>query len=308
MRPSSLSTILSLALLLSVAAQAAPTITAQAPQPLWAEGAPPSPAGSEAEEVPTITTYKIEGQEMSGVAMVICPGGGYGGLAMDHEGEQVAQWLGQNGIQPFVLKYRHAPKSKHPAPLNDAQRAIRTVRAQAKEYAIDPAKIGMIGFSAGGHLVASTSTLATEGDATAAELIEQVGGRPNFACLMYPVITMSEDFGHEGSRKNLIGLDAPEDLRVLLSPDKQVSAQTPPSFIVHTSEDTAVPVKNALVYYQALVDAKVPAELHVYEQGRHGLGLGTDKVAGKTPPEVVAAFGTWPDHFITWLRLRKILD
>jgi acetyl esterase/lipase len=289
-------------------AQTPPAAQAQTPQPLWAEGAPPSPASQDPEEIPTLTPYTTNNPHMSGAAMIICPGGGYGGLAMDHEGEQVAQWLAKNGIQPFVLKYRHAPKSKHPAPLNDAQRAIRTVRAAAATYGIDPHKVGMIGFSAGGHLVASTSTLATEGKADATDPVERESGRPNFACVMYPVITMSGDFGHDGSRKNLIGLDAPQELRELLSPDLQVTAATPPTFIVHTGEDQAVPVENALVYYRALVAAKVPAELHIYEQGRHGLGLGTDAVSGPTPDAVVAAFGTWPDHFLTWLHLRKILD
>jgi acetyl esterase/lipase len=265
------------------------------PVMLWADGAPGA-QGTSDKDVPQITPWLVD--DGTGVAVLVAPGGGYGGLAMDHEGKQIAEWLNGHGISAFVLRYRHAPGYGHPYPQLDSGRAIRTIRTNAGEWGIDPLKIGMIGFSAGGHLTATTGTQYDAGDEKAKDPIERVSSRPDFLILGYPVITMTDPHTHAGSRKNLLG-SAPTDAMIeKMSAEKNVDADTPPSFLFHTSEDAAVPVENAILFYLASQDHGVPTELHVYEKGRHGLGL------AKSNP----AMSLWPDQCITWLKGRGFLD
>jgi acetyl esterase/lipase len=229
---------------------------------------------------------------------VICPGGGYGGLAISYEGHDVARWLNTLGVTGVVLKYRHAPKVRHPAPLEDAHRALRMVRAHADEWKIDPSRVGILGFSAGGHLASTAGTHFDGGDASAKDPVDRLSCRPDFMILVYPVITMADPYTHKGSRRNLLG-DRPDPKLVeLLSNEKQVTAKTPSTFLAHTSEDSAVPPQNSVMFYEALVRNKVPAELHIYEKGQHGLGM-------NRRPEL--PFSSWPERCAAWLAGRGIL-
>ena len=273
-----------------------PVVLTGTKQLLWPEGAPGATATGQGHE-PSITIYLPEAAKATGTAIVVCPGGGYGGLAIDHEGEQIAQWLISQGIAAFVLQYRHAPLYGHPYPLLDAQRAVRTVRAGAEAWGLKPDRIGILGFSAGGHLTASTGILHEGGDESAADPIARASARPDFMVPVYPVITMQDDFTHQGSRKNLLGENPDPALVERYSLERQVTAQTPPTFLVHTTDDQAVPVENAVNLYLALHKAGVPVEMHVYEKGVHGLGLGGGD----------AAFATWPGHLLDWLRVRGLL-
>jgi acetyl esterase/lipase len=264
---------------------------------LWPEGAPGA-LGKEAKDEPKLIAYLADSDKANGAAIVICPGGGYGHLAMGHEGHEIAQWMNSLGVAAFICDYRHRGKGYgHPAPLQDAQRAIRTVRARAKTLGVDPEQIGIIGFSAGGHLASTAATHFDDGDEKAEDPIDRVGCRPNFAILCYPVIAFDEPFTHYGSQRNLIGADADPKLVKSLSNEKQVTSKTPPTFLWHTNEDRGVPPENSVQFYLALVKAKVPAELHIYENGRHGLGL-----AKSTP-----AVSSWPKRCEDWLRGRGIL-
>lgn len=265
-------------------------------QPLWAEGAPGAQGTTDA-DVPVIFPYLPEGATDATPAVIVCPGGGYAGLAMDYEGHEVAQWLAKNGIAGFVLRYRHAPGYHHPTPLMDAQRALRTVRHRAKEWNIATDKVGILGFSAGGHLTASTAALHEEDIPKGSDAIDQESARPDFACPVYAVISMEEPYGHMGSRKNLLGENPDPALVKLVCLEQQVDAETPPCFIVHTQQDQAVPVENALLFFEALQKVKVPAELHIFTRGKHGLGMGRgDK-----------AFEAWPGLLLEWLRVQGVL-
>ena len=270
--------------------------TKQAVERLWPRGAPGA-IGEEELDKPSITVYLPPADKATGAAIVVCPGGGYGALAVDHEGKQVADWLNANGIAAFVLRYRIAPRYKHPAPLDDAQRAIRTVRARAAEWKVAPNRIGILGFSAGGHLTSTVATHFDIGKKDGTDPIDRASCRPDFAVLVYPVISFTTDYTHKGSKKNLLGESPDEKLVESLSNEKQVTAETPPTFLVHTNEDTGVPPENSVLFYLALRKAKVPAEMHIYEKGRHGLGLGPND----------PAFSTWPQHCITWLRGRGMI-
>lgn len=241
--------------------------------PLWPEGAPGA-NGSEPNDIPTLTTYLPTAEKNTGCGIVVCPGGGYGHLATGHEGVEIADWLNDLGIAAFVLEYRHSNRGyQHPAPLQDAQHAVRTARAKAKEYQLDPAKIGILGFSAGGHLASSAGTHFDAGNPDATDPIEQVSSRPDFMILCYPVIVFDKPYTHRGSQNNLLGNDAPAELVESMSSEKQVTADTPPTFLFHTTEDTAVPPRNSVDFYLALIENKVPAEMHLFEKGRHGVGL-----------------------------------
>lgn len=259
--------------------------------PLWEKGAPGASLTGNTRE-PTLTVYLPEPAKVLGEGMVVAPGGGYAGLAMDHEGKQIAEWLNANGIAAFVLKYRHAPAYAHPVPHMDATRAMRTVRARAAEWGINPRRIGMIGFSAGGHLTATLATQNDAGDPNSADPIERVSSRPDHVVLMYPVITMTDPYTHPGSRRNLLGENPSPEMIDKMSAEKNVNAQTPPAFIFITQDDEAVPVQNALMYYEALCAHKVPAELHVYGHGHHGVGLAKDD----------PVLSTWPDLYLAWLK------
>ena len=255
------------------------------PQPLWPESA------SFAENVtpPTLTRYDPPEGEKTGASVVVCPGGGYGMLA-DHEGKDVALWLNTLGITAFVLHYRLGPHSRHPAMLHDAARAVRTVRSLAD--GLDPARVGILGFSAGGHLASTLATHSEEGDPHAANPLARFSSRPDLAILIYPVISLQEPHGHSGSRQNLLGADAPEELAASLSSHLHVTPDTPPTFLVHTSDDAGVPAENSLLLALALRGAGVPVELHLYESGPHGFGLATGD----------STLGTWPGHCAAWLR------
>ncbi len=262
---------------------------------LWPNGAP-NAVGTDAVDRPKITPYLASGLA-NGAAVIVIPGGGYAVVAADHEGKAVAEWLNTLGVSAFVLQYRLGPRYHHPAPMQDVQRAIRIVRSRAAEWHLDPARIGVLGFSAGGHLAATAATHFDSGVETAATPLDRVSSRPDFAILAYPVITMRQPYTHGGSRSNLLG-DTPSEQAVdSLSNERQVTSRTPPTFIFHTADDDVVPVENAELFADALRRAKVPVELHVFEHGPHGVGL-----APNDP-----ALSQWPALAAAWMRARNIL-
>ena len=229
---------------------------------------------------------------------MICPGGGYQNLAMDHEGHQVARWLTAHGVAAAIVKYRLGPRYRHPAPLQDVLRAIRVVRSRATELNVKPDRVGVMGFSAGGHLASSAATLFDLADAKVADGLEAVSSRPDFAILGYPVIVFGADVTHKGSQRNLLGDNPPADLVTRLSTDRQVTVKTPPTFLFHTNEDAGVPPQNSVAFYLALKTAGVPAELHIYEKGAHGVGLAPED----------RELSTWPDRMLGWMRTARIDD
>ena len=260
--------------------------------PLWPEGAPGA-LGKEDKDIPTLTPYLSDPARATGAAIVICPGGGYGGLA-NHEGEHYARWLNEQGIAGLVLKYRLGPAGyHHPAMLQDAQRALRTVRARAFESGISPRRIGIWGFSAGGHLASSASTHFDAGNARSDDPVERMSSRPDFLILAYPVISFLE-YVHEGSKNNLLGDNPDPKLVTYMSSEQQVTPETPPTFLFHTNEDKGVPPENSVLFYLALRKAGVPAELHIYEKGQHGAGLAWSDLT----------LSTWPARLADWLRAR----
>ena len=267
-------------------------VSRPAPAPLWPGGAPGA-VGSGPEDTPAISLYRPVAAASNGAAFVVCPGGGYTRLA-DHEGHNVAVWLNGIGVTAFVLKYRLGPRYRHPAPLQDVTRAIRTVRARAKEWNVDPGRIGVIGFSAGGHLASTVATQFDAGNPAAADVVDRVSSRPDLAVLAYPVISMEEGIAHAGSRTNLLGPNPSADLVQALSRDRRVTSRTPPTCLVHTADDAGVLVENSLRFAAALRAAKVPYELHVFETGRHGVGLALDN----------PVLSAWPRLLESWLRTR----
>jgi acetyl esterase/lipase len=264
---------------------------------LWPDGAPGA-AGTADEDRPMLTMHAPADANKNGCAVIVCPGGGYGHLAMSYEGHDVAEWFNTFGVTGFVLRYRLAPKYRHPAPLADVQRAIRTVRARAGEWGLDANRIGVLGFSAGGHLASTAATHFDAGQIHAADAIEHASCRPDFAVLCYPVISFTTNYTHKGSLKNLLGEQPEPALVENLSNEKQVTKETPPTFLFHTSADTGVPAENSVLFYLALKKAGVPAELHVYEPGPHGVGL-----ALKDP-----TLSSWPKLLETWMLQRKLLE
>ena len=252
---------------------------------LWPEGAPGA-LGNTDEDKPSISIYLPAADKATGTGIVVCPGGGYGHLAIDHEGEQIARWLNSFGVAAFVLKYRIAPRYHHPAPLQDAQKAILTVRERGEEWRVRPDRVGIIGFSAGGHLA---STAGTHFESAT---------RPDFMILAYPVISFTTPYTHQGSRKNLIGENPDSKLAESLSNELQVTAQTPPTFLFHTTTDQTVPVENSVLFYMALRKAGVPAEMHIYANGPHGVGLGATDLA----------LSSWPRHVEEWMQGRELLS
>jgi acetyl esterase/lipase len=263
---------------------------------LWPEGAPGA-VGNEDADRPTLTVYLPPADRAVPTGVVVCPGGGYAKLAMDHEGRQVAEWLNSLGVAAFVLKYRLGPRYRHPAPLEDAKRALRLVRSRAGEFRIAPDRIGVWGFSAGGHLASTLATHFDAGNPAASDPVERVSCRPDFAILAYPVISFASEYAHKGSRRNLLGDNPDPALVENLSNEKQVTAQTPPTFLFHTNEDQGVPAENSVLFYLALRRAGVPAELHIYERGRHGVGLAPDD----------PVLSSWPQRLADWLRVRGLL-
>ncbi len=291
MKPLTLLTLLSF--LFTTLAQAEPTKVK-----LWPEGAPGA-KGTEDKDQPFINVWAAAKDKANGAAFVVCPGGGYGGLAADHEGVQVAKWFNGLGVSAFVLHYRLGSQGYHfPTQLIDVQRAIRHVRANAQQYGIDPNRIGIIGFSAGGHLTSMAATMFDEKPAGMTnDAIDQVSARPDVAVPTYPVISMIEDFGHKGSRKNLLGPNDNDELAKHVSTETRVTANTPPIFIFQTDEDTVVPAENAVAFYLACRKNKVPAELHIYRPGPHGVGLFLGD----------PVLGTWSMHLRDWLRNQGFL-
>jgi len=273
------------------------TAMAQDPQTirLWT-GDAPGAMGTEDKDIPTITVYSAYGKTAN-VGVIVAPGGGYGALAMNHEGRQVANFLNSVGITAFVLKYRLGPKYHHPIELGDAQRAIRLVRSRATEFKVDVDKIGMMGFSAGGHLTSSAGTHFDAGKSDAPDPIDRLSSRPDFLVLGYPVISFTTPYTHKGSLKNLLGDNPDRELVKSLSSELQVTAQTPPTFLFPTSGDTSVPAENSILFYMALHKLGVPAELHVFEKGPHGVGLGG----------MDAALEEWPKLLVLWFRTRGLL-
>ena len=267
------------------------------PTPLYANGAPDAKGDGEAHQ-PTLRVYLPDQDEANGAAVVICPGGGYRGLAIDHEGQQVAQFFNRFGVAAFVLRYRLSPDYRHPTQLHDAQRAVQFVRAHAEDYGVDKARVGIMGFSAGGHLASSVATHWHKGKNDAADPVQQESCRPDFAVLGYPVVTFTEkQYMHGGSKKNLLGSNPDPKLVELMSNEKQVNAESPPSFLFHTGGDTGVPPENNVLFYLALRKHNVPAELHIYQKGQHGLGLGVGSPVLKS----------WGDRLEDWLRTNGFL-
>jgi acetyl esterase/lipase len=262
--------------------------------PLWPQGAPLAKGTAETDQ-PWLDVYPADKHQATGAAFVICPGGGYGGLAANHEGEQIARFFHGLGIHAFVLHYRLGSNGYHyPVELMDVQRAIRVARSKAGEMKFDPQRVGIIGFSAGGHLTSMAATLFDEKpEGATQDEIDKLSARPDLAVPCYPVISMSDDFGHKGSRKNLLGpRNDNEELAKSLSTYNRVTAQTPPCFIFQTDDDTVVPAENAVQFYLALRRAKVPAEMHIFKPGKHGVGLA----------QADAVLSIWPKLLTEWLR------
>ncbi|WP_426171582.1 alpha/beta hydrolase [Pseudoduganella sp. R-34] len=274
--------------------------------PVWPEGVPNARAQAGPEKVdgerisnvsqPTLAVYPAAFDRPSGTAVIICPGGGYQFLSNTREGQQYAQWLSSLGITAFVLKYRLADYG-HPAPLQDVLRAIRLVRSQAAKYGIAPDRIGVMGSSAGGHLAASASTLFNHPTGRAGGPLDAVSARPDFAILMYPVITMEAPAVHAGSRDALLGSKPSAAMVQLTSVEKQVSAATPPTLLIHSQDDGLVPADNSILYFQALTRAKVPAEMFIFEHGGHGMAMRTGNGTATN----------WTRRAEEWLRDRKLI-
>lgn len=294
-----------LVLVLAMALSAAHCRAAPAVMPLWPEGVPGAKAiGAEQTtqgrianvSEPTLTMYGPAAGAANGTAVIICPGGGYARLSMDHEGVQYANWLASLGVTSFVLKYR-MKEFGHPAPLRDVLRALRLVRSRAAALGVNPARIGVMGSSAGGHLAASAGTLFEHPLGRTGAALDATSARPDFLILLYPVITLEGPAAHAGSRTALLGDAPPADLVRLMSLETQVSAATPPTLLIHTQADKTVPAENSILFFQALTRAAVPAELHVFEQGGHGVGMRSG----------LGTTSEWPHRAEHWLRERKLL-
>ncbi len=269
---------------------------------LWPEGVPAQPMNGAVVRVPkdrvahvkdpTLTWYPAPADRACGTAVIICPGGGYGWLATKLEGTSPAHWLNSLGVSAFVLEYRLGDWGQ-PAPLRDVLRAIRLVRSGAATYGIRPDRIGVMGFSAGGHVAACAGTLYDAPEGRTGAALDAVSARPDFLVLCYPVITMRQPYAHLGSRQNLLGSDPSRQLIDFYSTELHVTKDTPPTFLVAATPDRTVPVENSLMFYEALVHAGVPAELHLFERGFHGFGLrpGLGPISG------------WPGLCEQWLRI-----
>lgn len=287
---------------LVLTASSAPTVIT-----LWPEGVPGAKpvVGEECSDngfitkvsVPTLTFFPPAVDRPNGTAVIICPGGGYNGLSSVREGSQYANWLGTLGVASFVLKYRLVEYG-HPAPLQDVLRAVRYLRVHAAEFKIDPARIGVMGSSAGGHLAASAGTLFDDPSGKTGAPLDATSARPDFLILMYPVITMNGPAVETGSRKSLLGDSPAPALLTLLSVEKQVTKATPPALLIHTQEDVVVPVENSILFFQALTHAGVPAEMYIFRRGEHGMGMRSG----------LGTSSEWPRRAEEWLRSRGLLD
>jgi acetyl esterase/lipase len=269
----------------------------EAPVRLWTDQAPGA-LGTEERDVPTLTPFLVRSDTPT-PAIVVLPGGGYGGLAQ-HEGRDYALWFNQHGLSAFVVKYRLGSHGyRHPVMLQDAARAVRLVRARFVDWRVDASRIGIIGSSAGGHLASTLLTQFDPGNPEATDPVDRLSSRPDLGILCYPVISMGE-FTHGGSRSNLLGPNPAPELVQLLSNELQVKKTTPPCFVWHTWEDKAVKVENALMFAGALQKAGVPFDLHIYQQGRHGIGI-NDKPPFANPHP-------WTRDLLFWLRAQGFLN
>jgi acetyl esterase/lipase len=273
---------------------------------VWPNGAPDSNGITQPEELfdgksvrnvsdAEIYVYLPKMGVNKGIAVVICPGGGYGMEAMDHEGYNIAEWLTVQGVAGIVLKYR-LPNGHDQIPLEDAQRALRIVRQKAAEWGINPSKIGIAGSSAGGHLASTAGTKFDLGKPESTDPINKFSCRPDFMLLLYPVITFDEQFGHMGSRTNLVGPGNKWELVEKYSNELHVTAQTPPTFLILADDDSAVPPRNSIEFYLALKKFNIPAEMHIFRDGGHGFGM------NKTNKPV----DQWPNLFIQWLKAQGV--
>lgn len=244
---------------------------------------------------PDLAVFLPSKKNATGKAVVICPGGGYQILAYDWEGSDIARWLNSHGIAAFVLKYRLPGSSSniipYKSPLMDAQRAMRLVRYRSEEWNIDPGKTGIMGFSAGGHLASTLSTHFDGGDPTDPDPVERESCRPDFSILVYPVISFSGEFTHQGSKRSLLGENPDPELVTYFSNELQVTAETPPAILIHSADDTGVPLENSLLYYGALRKNHITSELHLYPYGGHGYSLAIGQ----------GHLSTWPDRVIDWI-------
>jgi acetyl esterase/lipase len=245
---------------------------------------------------PNITVYLPARRNLTGEAVIICPGGGYWILAYDWEGTDIAKYFNSKGIAAIVLKYR-LPVSKsnvvpHKSPLMDAQQAIRIVRKNAKQWNLNPNKIGIMGFSAGGHLASTVSTHFDYGDSLSSDLLQQISCRPDFSILVYPVISFVADYSHTGSSKALLGENPTKELLEYYSNDLQVNSETPPTILIHSQDDNGVPIEHSLSYFKALTENNIKSELHAYPYGGHGYALAIGK----------GYLATWPDRVVDWIR------
>ena len=244
---------------------------------------------------PEIEIFLPTKRHVTGQAILICPGGGYGGLAYDWEGRDIAKWLNSKGIAGIVLKYRLPSPELQPtprlAPLQDAKQAIRMIRHHAPDWGIDPKKVGVMGFSAGGHLASTLGTHFNDSDSDVENQLQSLSARPDFMILVYPVISMMDDITHKGSRTNLLGENPTSGLIQAYSNELRVNRETPPTFLVHSADDEAVPVANSLRIYQALLKNKIPVEMHLYPTGGHGYSLALDD----------GHLSNWPDLLSEWL-------
>jgi acetyl esterase/lipase len=266
---------------------------------LWENGAPGA-QGTNDEDKPALTLYPAHSGWANSLttAVIVAPGGSYQRLAANHEGRQVANWFNGLGITAFVLRYRLGPKYHHPIEMQDAQRAVRLVRARAQELGIRADRIGFMGFSAGGHLASTVATHFDGGNPSAADPIDRLSSRPDFAILAYPVISMTADYTHKGSATALLGEHPDRKIALEMSNELHVTHETPPTFLFTTSADTTAPAENSIAFYLALHKAGVPAELHVFEKGAHGQGL-----ALWDP-----ALGEWSALLRNWLLARGLVD
>jgi len=256
---------------------------------LW-PGDAPLAQGNGTVDIPTLTAYLPAAGKATGSAIIVCPGGGYTHLSTVKEGSTIGQWLADNGVTAFVLKYRISPQYHYPAEFDDVERAIRLVRSNAPDWNLDPNRLGIIGFSAGGHLASMAATHFSDGDPKATDPIERVGSRPNLQILLYPVITMTDEASvHKGSRTALLGPNPTADLLLSVSSEKQVTKDTPPAFIAHSMTDPVVPIANSDAYQAALVKNGVPVVFLRGKYGGHGFGL-TD---------------AWSGQCIAWLHANK---
>lgn len=275
--------------------------------PLWPEGVPGRKPDAAPEyekdgriynvQNPALYYFPGDPAKANGTAVIICPGGGYVRLAVGPEGGDLGGWLRSLGVTTFVLKYRLA-EFGHPAPLQDVLRAIRIVRSRAKEFGIDPHRLGLFGGSAGGHLAACAGTLYDHPAGRTGAPLDAVDARPDFLMLVYPVISMDDDIVHAQSREALLGQHPDPALQNLLSVEKHVTARTPPTWLMHTQEDKGVVPENSLRFYAALLRAGVPAELHIYEKGAHGVGMKPG----------LGTTSDWPQQAAAWLKMRGLLE